>query len=92
MLAIGLLLLAFRVQYFISSPWNALVPVLAFVALVTVAAAVATGRLTLLPLMAGFATFVSQSHVGYVPIVGATVVAAIAWAYAGHAHDRRALA
>jgi hypothetical protein len=90
-LAVFLFVLVFRVQYLFSSPWNAHVPALACVALITLAAAVASGRLSLLPLLAGFASFVTQSHVGYVPIVAGTVIVTIVWAHASHADERRAL-
>lgn len=60
---------AARTGGLLASPWTAHVPVLATLAWMAIVAGAAAGRVGLLPLLAGIATFVAQTHVGLVPIV-----------------------
>ena len=86
----GLLLLVFRLPWFLASPWNAHLTVLACLACVVLAAAGAAGRPSLLPLLAAFASFVTQTHVGFLPLILAVVLAALTAAFFGSSLDRRA--
>jgi len=63
MLAVYLL----RVPDVVTSSWNPHVLILPYAALIVSGAAVASGRLALLPLTALLATFVTQTHVGLAP-------------------------
>ena len=67
------LLLAYllRLPGLLTSAWNPHPPVLALVALIAVCAACLCGRGPLLPLAAVLASFVTQTHVGFVPVVAA---------------------
>lgn len=87
----GCVLFAWRVPMFLASPWTAHVPVLPSLTFLVLSAAVASGRLTLLPLMALFASFVAQTHVGFVPIVGAITAGVLAFCFVERTHDRRPL-
>lgn len=58
----------YRVQVILASPWNPHVLVLPTLLLVALAAALASGRLALMPLVAGLATFIVQTHLGQVPV------------------------
>jgi hypothetical protein len=58
-----------RMPSLVSSPWNPHLCVLPFTALLVLSAAAATGDLFTLPLVAAAASFVAQSHAGYVPVV-----------------------
>ena len=69
-------LYAWRVAPILASPWNPHVIVLPTMALIVVAAAILSGWAELLPLVAGTATLVGQTHVGGLPSV--LVVSAIA--------------
>lgn len=62
-------LFAWRAPRFLASPWNAHVAVLPCLAFLVAAAAVAAGRLRLLPLTVAFGSFAAQTHVGFVPVV-----------------------
>ena len=61
----------------LASPGTPYLPVLACLAFITMAAAVASGRLSLLPLLAAFAS--SADHIGFVPTVIAVSIAVIAF-------------
>lgn len=89
LLAGACVLLAWRVPMFMASPWTAHVPVLPCLTFLVLSAAVAGGRLTLLPLMAAFASFVAQTHVGFVPLVGVITVGVLACGALDRAGDRR---
>jgi hypothetical protein len=71
----------FRVREILASPWNPHVLVLPTLLLVALSAALASGRLGLMPLVAGLATFIVQTHVGQVPaalaLSGSSAAAAI---------------
>jgi hypothetical protein len=82
-------LLAWRVPMFLASPWTAHVPVIPCLTFLALSAAVASGRLTLLPLTAVFASFVAQTHVGFVPIVGAITVGVLVCCALDRTTDRR---
>lgn len=72
------LLFAWRLPWFLASPWNAHVAVMPSLAFLVVAAAVASGRRRLLPLMALVGSFAAQTHVGFVPLVlGITIVVGV---------------
>ena len=58
----------FRVQEILTSSWNPHVLVVPTLLLVALSAALASGRLGLMPLVAGLATFVVQTHVGQAPV------------------------
>jgi hypothetical protein len=84
------LVFAWRTRGLLASPWTAHVPVLAALAFVAIAAALAAGRVRLLPLAAGVGTFVVQTHVGFVPVVGVLSAAAAAIALLRyHQKERR---
>jgi hypothetical protein len=87
LLAAGCLGFAWRLPMFLASPWTAHVPVLPSLTFLVLAAAVASGRVTLLPLLAVFASFVTQTHVGFVPVIAAISAGAVTAAYLG-ASDR----
>jgi hypothetical protein len=78
LLALACLIFAWRVPRLLASPWTAHVPVMAMMAFVTICGAVVSGRYRLLPPLMIFGSFVTQTHVGYVPVVGLLSVAAIA--------------
>jgi len=59
--------------------WNPLAPVLPFGLLIFVAAAVARGRLELLPGVAFLHAFTIQTHVSYAPPATLLAVGAVAW-------------
>lgn len=70
-----------RVAPVLVSPWNPHVVVLPVIALAVVAAAAASGAVALLPLGAGLASFVMQTHIGVVPdaIAMSAVLASAVW-------------
>lgn len=84
-------LFAWRVPMFLASPWTAHVPVLPSLAFLVLAAAVASGRLALVPLAALVASFVAETHVGFVPVVGAVAAGVLTFCYFEPACDRRLL-
>jgi hypothetical protein len=78
----GCLLFIWRDRFVMASPWTAHVPVLSTVTFVVLAAAVASGRRWLLPLLILFGSFIAQAHVAMVPLfvllsAGAVAAAAI---------------
>lgn len=89
-LACGCTVFAWRVPMFLASPWTAHVPVLSSLTFLVIAAAVASGRVTLLPLLAIVGSFVAQTHVGFVPIIAAVAAGALAFCCFDRALDRRA--
>lgn len=78
-LTMGCLLFASRLPMFLASPWTAHVPVLISLTFLVLAAAVASGSTGLLPCLTAVASLVTQTHVGFVPVVvlifGGTLVA-----------------
>ena len=73
-------LFTYRASEMLASQWNPHVLVLPVMAIVVVAAAVAAGRIGLLPVLAAFASFVVQTHVGLGPAVLALTGVATAMA------------
>jgi hypothetical protein len=65
----ALLLFAWRTDRFLASPWTAHIPILPALGFLVIAAAVAAGRLRLLPIMIAFGSFAAQTHVGFAPTV-----------------------
>jgi hypothetical protein len=86
-----LALYVLRVPLILSSAWNPHLPVLPFVALVVVSAAVATGDAPLLPLTAVVASFVAQTHLGLLVVSALIPLAALsaAWIRAALYVDER---
>ena len=76
-IVVACLLFAWRVPRFLASPWTAHVPILASVTFLVIAAAVAAGRVRLLPLMIVAGSFIAQTHVGFVPLVAVISVAVL---------------
>ena len=72
------LLLAWRMPRLLASPWTAHVPVLSSLAFVTVCGAVAAGRYRMLPWLILVGSFIAQTHVSYVPMVGVLASVAVA--------------
>jgi hypothetical protein len=78
-----------RVPDVVTSTWNPHVLLLPYAALMVSGAAVASGRLSMLPLMALLATFITQTHVGLAPVAlaiagcalvaGVVVASHVAW-------------
>lgn len=58
------------------SPWNAHIPMLPLALLLVLSAALATGRVTVLPAVVLFGSFVMQTHIGMAPCVVAVVAVA----------------
>jgi hypothetical protein len=81
LLAAGCLVFAWRLPMFLASPWTAHVPILPSLAFLVLAATVANGRIAILPLLAVFASFVAQTHVGLVPVVMTTFAAVVVVAF-----------
>ena len=82
-----------RVPGLVVSSWNAHATIVASAAVVVISAAVAAGRIRLLPLFLAVASFVLQTHVATFPLVavtGALVVAAIGRRWIGASADERA--
>jgi hypothetical protein len=73
------LLFAWRDRFTVASPWTGHIPILATMTFVGLAAAVASGRRWMFPLVIVFGSFVTQAHVALVPLV---VVLSL-WALAG---------
>jgi hypothetical protein len=63
-----LLLYVVRVPELLTSAWNPHPPVLAFAALLALSATALAGELGLLPWTALFASFITQTHIGYAPV------------------------
>jgi hypothetical protein len=71
-------LFAFRANEMLASQWNPHVLVLPTMAIVVVAAAVAVGKIRLIPVLAALGSFVVQTHLGLAPAVAAIGGAAAA--------------
>jgi len=71
------LVIAWRVPRLLASPWTAHVPVFVALAFIIVCGAVVSGRHRLLPLLILLGSFIAQTHVSYVPLVGVLSTAAI---------------
>jgi hypothetical protein len=69
---------AWRAPRLLASPWTAHVPVMPALAFMVLCAGVAGGRPRLLPLALGFGSFITQTHVGFLPLAAALSVIAIA--------------
>lgn len=81
--------LAWRAPALMASPWTAHVPVLLSLAVLAMAAAIASGRVRLLPALAIAGSVVTHTHVGFVPVVVATAATALAMhAVRSRARDR----
>jgi hypothetical protein len=65
-----------RVHPVMASAWNPHIGVLPLLALIVMSAAMAAGEIRLLPAVALFASFISQAHIGLVPVTVAVVTAA----------------
>jgi hypothetical protein len=76
------LLFAWRVPRFMASPWTGHAAVLPSLAFLVIAAAVASGRIRRLPWLVVFGSVVTQTHLGFVPMIAsvAATTVAIAWA------------
>lgn len=72
-----------RVPNLLTSAWNPHLIVLPLMALVAVASGVAAGDVRLLPLSVVLGSFVSQTHVGGVPVAVVVVIAAVLMARVG---------
>lgn len=76
-LALACVVLAWRLPRLLASPWTAHIPVLASLTFVTICAAIVSGRHRLLPLLMLAGSFITQTHVSYVPMVGVLSTMAI---------------
>jgi hypothetical protein len=65
----AVLVFAWRLPDLLASPWTAHVPILPFLAFLTMAAAVAAGRTRLLPAALFIASFVAQTNLALAPAV-----------------------
>ena len=70
LVTLACLVIAWRVPRLMASPWTAHIPVLASLTFVVVCGAVVGGRHRMLPLLMLFGSFVTQTHLSYVPMVG----------------------
>ena len=83
-------LLAWRAPRFLASPWTAHVPVLPALTFVVLCAAIAAGRVALLPVAAIVGSFVVQTHVGFAPMTAVLSAATLlVIVLSGHRRDRR---
>jgi hypothetical protein len=82
---------AWRAPRFLASPWTAHVPVLPSLTFIALCSAVIAGDVCLLPLALAFATFIAQTHVAFVPIVGVLSVTVTLFLIFGERGDRRSL-
>ncbi len=78
------LLFAWRDRVTVSSPWTGHIPILATMTFVGLAAAVASGRRWMFPLLIVFGSFVTQAHVALAPLVSVLSL----WALAGAVVNR----
>ncbi len=67
---IACVLFAWRLPRFLASPWTAHVPILPSLAFAVLWAAVASGRWRLLPLTVLVGSFIAQTHLAVIPMVG----------------------
>ena len=88
--SIACLFLAWRVPRLLASPWTAHIPAFASLTFIVLCGAVSAGRHRLLPLLILFGSFITQTHLSYVPMVGALSSVAVATVIAQH--RRRAAA
>ena len=92
MMSIACLVFVWRMPRLLASPWTAHVPVLASLAFVAVCGAIVGGRYRLLPLLVLIGSFVTQTHLAYVPMVGVLGAVAIGSMLAEHRqHSTRVL-
>ena len=89
-LAAGVAFYTIRAAEATVSAWNPHVLPLAFIALIVFAAAAMSGRYRLWPLIAAYAAFLIQTHLGTAPTVVATATVALAGAWLSST-DRRGL-
>lgn len=80
---------AWRLPRFMASPWTGHVMVLTSLAFLIVAAAVAIGRIRLLPWLVVLGCLATQTHLGFAPMVASVALVAIATAWTAAANDRR---
>ena len=66
---VGALWFAHRTGGLLASPWTAHVPVMSSLAFVVSVAGMAAGRIWLLPIIVLLGSFITQTHVAYVPLV-----------------------
>jgi hypothetical protein len=66
-----------RAHELLTNAWNPDILVFPFLAVLALSAAVADGDLWLLPILAIFASFVAQAHVGLIPTVAGTVLTSL---------------
>lgn len=85
---IACLVIAWRVPRLMASPWTAHIPALASLTFVVLAGVVSGGRHGMLPLLILFGSFITQTHLSYVPMVG--VLSCVAIATVVLEHRRRA--
>ncbi|HUR20975.1 MAG TPA: hypothetical protein VMZ90_09230 [Vicinamibacterales bacterium] len=91
LVTIACLVIAWRVPRLLASPWTAHIPVLASIGFVVVCGAVIGGRYRLLPLLIVFGSFITQTHLSYVPMVGVLSSVAIAGVLVGHRRQAAAV-
>ena len=82
-IALAAVFFTWSVAEMLASQWNPHVLVLPTMAIIVVSAAVASGSLSLLPVLAALVSFVVQTHLGLGPTVVATAGVAIALAFVG---------
>jgi hypothetical protein len=73
----------------VADPWNPWLAVMPFAVFLVAAAGVAGGDLVLVPVAVGTGSFLVQTHVGYVALVGAMGAWAAVWLVSGLARQRR---
>ena len=94
-LVTGLLVLSWRAEPFLASPWNAHVAILPALAALVLAAAVMTGSTGWLPCLAVAASLAVQSHVGFAPtllIISFAAVCAAGMVTSSHQRPSRMIA
>ncbi len=72
--AIALVPLIYREQRLLFWAWNPIVPLIPLALALALAAAMASEGLTLLPVFVAVASFIVQTHVGFVPVLGAVTL------------------
>jgi hypothetical protein len=82
---------AWRAPRFLASPWTAHVPVLPAISFLALSAATASGRPWLLPATVLVGSFVAQTHVAFVPIIGGLCAGVLALWFLDRRPQRRSL-
>ena len=70
-------MLPWRAPRLLASPWTGHVAILPGLTFIALCAAIASGRARLLPLAVVMGSFITQTHVGFVPLVGVLSVVAV---------------